>query len=98
LTVADSFSVFFQCATAVNCSSSSLSSLTYFITDTTEFTVPACVVTPGFCPNTSIGTLTSIGTISAPVSFYLLTKNSDNTYKLKISSNDVSLDGKTYKF
>ncbi len=99
LSISNTFKVLFQCTTtSVNCSSSILSSLTYFITDTTELTIPTCEVSPSFCRNEIVGTLTSIETTSPPEGFSLLTKNPNNSYKIKINSNDVSLDGKTYKF
>ena len=55
-------------------------------------------MSPIFCTNNSVGTLTSIGEATAPVGFSTLTKNMDNSLNLKIFSSDPLTIGKNYTF
>ena len=85
-----------KCTKSVNCSASIQSNLNYFISETTELTIPACVVTPGICANTIVGTLTSTGATAAPGGFATMTKNADGSFKIVLTSNDVSKTGQSY--
>ena len=83
---------------SADCFSSNVSNLSYFISDSTEISVPACIMNPSNLPYSAIVTLNSIGTTSPPAGFATLAQNPDNSYKITISSNDVSIDGQTYTF
>jgi hypothetical protein len=55
------------------------------------------VVTPNFCPNTTSATLTFTG-ITPPMSFATLTKNTDGSFSIALSSSDPLITGETYIF
>ena len=82
----------------MNCSASSQGDFTYFITDATNLTIPACVVTPTICASTTIGTLISTGAATPTADFAVLTKNGDNTFTIALLSTDPSITGLNYKF
>jgi hypothetical protein len=78
---------------SVDCSALSLSSLTYFLGETTTLTLPACTVTPNFCPDNTTGTLIAMDT-ETPFNFAKLLKNQNNTFSILITSNDFSIINK----
>ena len=45
--------VLVKCTRSVDCSASIFDSFTYYITDSITKTMPACIVTPSVCQNTS---------------------------------------------
>ena len=99
LSVSHEGSILFKCIIeSVDCSASFSSDITYFITEATTITILACKVTPSFCPNTSIGTLTSNGASVPGVEFASMTKNGDNTFTIAISSSNLSIAGVTYTY
>lgn len=85
-----------KCTKSVDCSASTQNNLSYFISETTELTVPACLITPGMCANTTLGTLTSIGATTAPSNFATIMKNANDSFKIVLSSSDVSITGQSY--
>ena len=70
--------------------------MTYYVTDTTPLSIPACTVNPSICPNTSQGSLTSIGTATPALGFAVLTKNIDNSFTITLTSSDALITGLTY--
>ena len=54
------------------------------------------MVTPGICANTIVGTLNSTGATAAPGGFAAMTKNADGSFKIVLSSSDVSKTGQSY--
>jgi hypothetical protein len=56
------------------------------------------VVTPVICANTTTITLTSTGATTAPANFATITKNADGSFKIVLTSNDVSRTGQSYIF
>jgi hypothetical protein len=49
-------------------------------------------MSPDFCANTSVGTLSSAGA-TPPDGFAILTKNTDNSFNLTIFSSDATIVG-----
>ena len=60
--------------------------------------IPACIITPSSCANTTTATLSSIGTTTPPTGFAALIKNADSTFTITMSSIDPEITGKTYRF
>ena len=87
-----------KCAKSVDCSASTQNNLNYFIDETTELTIPACVVSPGICANTILGTLTSTGSTTAPGGFATMSKNANGSFKILLTSSDASKAGESYTF
>ena len=79
--------VFLQCP--LNCLESKLINQVYYLGDTTTYKIPACV----FSLSTTVGTLTSTGTPTAPSGFAIMTKNADNSYSIVLQSSDPSFTG-----
>ena len=96
--VSSTFNVLFKCTQTVDCSASVQSSLSYFISETTELTIPGCTITPAFCLNTTTGTVTSTGASTPAGGFATLTKNANNSFKITMFSNDSLTTGRTYQF
>ena len=72
--------------------------MAYFITDATTLAIPACIVSPSICANTTSGALTSTGAFAPALGFAVLTKNGDNTFTIAISSADPAITGTTYTY
>ena len=81
-----------KCTRSVDCSGLSSNSLTYFITETTTINVP-CTKTPSICLSTTIGTLVSTGATTPPPSFYVMSRNADNSFTATFNSSDPLLTG-----
>ena len=70
----------------------------YYISDLTEINLPVCLVIPKSLPDLTKATLTSIGATPPIAEFANISKNSDNSYKISLFSNDLLIAGNVYQF
>ena len=60
--------------------------------------LPACIITPSTCANTTIATLTSvIGATTPPPGFATLVQNSDRSFTITLTSSDPLITDQTYQ-
>jgi hypothetical protein len=78
----------FICTKSVNCSTSSVADLSYYVSALTSITIQACIVDNPLCPNTVQAALNSSGVTIAPNGFAVINKNPGNDFTILISSSE----------
>ena len=94
-----SFNVVIECQpSSIDCSGSGQSDVINFIYDTKTLNIPACIITPSACSNTTTAALTLIGATTPPNGLAAFIQNADSSFTITITPSDPLMTGKTYQY